>query len=136
MSPIESSSKGTSILPTILIAVITGLASGGAAAWFLQTRSVAVTFNTPYQAVLLNNGAAYFGKLEGLGKPFPTLHEVYYIQTREDPNTKQRTNVLVKRGQELHGPDHMVLNAADIVFVEPVNPNSRVAELIAEAKQH
>jgi hypothetical protein len=62
MSPSESMSKVTSILPTILIAAITGLASGGAAAWFLQSHTVAVTFNTPYQAVLLNNG--------------PRLHEV------------------------------------------------------------
>jgi len=43
-------------------------------------------------------------------------------------------NVLVKRGNELHGPDRMVLNANDIVFIEPVGPNSRVAQLIAEQK--
>ena len=43
-----------------------------------------VTFTTPYQAVLLTNGTAYFGKLEGYGTPRPVLTEVYYIvsQTR------------------------------------------------------
>jgi len=135
MAPTETLSRGSTTLPTILIAAVAGLVSGGAASYFFQTHSNVVSLDTPYQAVLLNNGAAYFGKLEGLGKPYPVLQEVYYIQTREDPNTKQRPNVLVKRGQELHGPDRMILNANDIVFVEPVNPHSRVAELIAEAKQ-
>ncbi|MFZ0317763.1 MAG: hypothetical protein WAL56_01450, partial [Candidatus Sulfotelmatobacter sp.] len=31
----------------------------------------AVTFSTPYQAVLLTNGTAYFGKLEGYGTNRP-----------------------------------------------------------------
>jgi hypothetical protein len=40
----------------------------------------------------------------------------------------------MQRGNELHGPDRMILNANDIVFVEPVNPSSRVAQHIAEQK--
>jgi hypothetical protein len=31
-------------------------------------------------------------------------------------------------------PDRMILNASMIVLVEPVNPSSRVAQLITEAK--
>ena len=89
---------------------------------------------TPYQAVLLNNGSAYFGKLEGLGTPYPLLKEVYYIQTRQNSENKQVVNILVKRGAELHGPDRMILNANDIVFVEPVSPSSSVAQLINEQK--
>jgi len=94
--------------------------------------SIAMT--TPYQAVLLSNGSAYFGKLEGLGTAYPVLKEVFYVQSVQNPQTKQVSNILVKRGKEWHSPDRMILNANMIVLVEPVNPNSRVAQLIAEAK--
>lgn len=91
------------------------------------------TFTTPYQAVLLSNGAVYYGKLDGYGTRTPTLTDIFYIASKTDPNTKQVSNVLVKRGKELHGPDRMYLNASQIVFVEPVGPYSKVAQLINEA---
>ena len=93
-----------------------------------------VRFTTPYQAVLLANGSAYFGKLEGYGSHHPVLTEVYYIVTQTNPETKQSNNVLVKRGKELHEPDRMYLNPAQIVYVEPVGPSSKVAQLIAQAQ--
>jgi hypothetical protein len=92
--------------------------------------------NTPYQAVLLSNGSAYFGKLEGLGTPYPVLHDVYYVQSVKDAKTKAVSNILVKRGNEWHEPDRMVLNARMIVLVEPVNPASRVAHLIEATGDH
>jgi hypothetical protein len=92
-----------------------------------------VAFTTPYQAVVLANGAAYFGKLEGYGTPRPVLTEVYYIVTQNNPETKQSSNVLVKRGKELHEPDRMYLNPSQILFVEPVGEKSKVAQLIVQA---
>jgi hypothetical protein len=92
-----------------------------------------VKFTTPYQAVLLTNGTAYFGKLEGYGTPRPVLSEVYYIVTQNNPETKQSSNVLVKRGKELHEPDRMYLNPNQILCVEPVGEKSKVAQLIAQA---
>jgi hypothetical protein len=94
----------------------------------------AVEFPTPYQAVLLSNGSVYFGKLEGYGSPRPVLSEVYYIVTQTNTETKQSNNVLVKRGKELHQPDRMYLNPSQIIFVEPVGPDSKVASLIQESK--
>jgi len=93
----------------------------------------AVTFTTSYQAVLLSNNSVYFGKLAGYGTPNPVLTEVFYIVSQTNPETKQVSNVLVKRGKELHGPDRMYLNANSIVFVEPVGADSKVAQLINEA---
>lgn len=87
-----------------------------------------------YYAVLLNNNAVYFGKVEGLESPYPVLHDVFYIQTATNPETKQVSNVLVKRGKELHAPDRMIINRRAIVFVEPVGADSQVAKLIAESK--
>ena len=90
-----------------------------------------VKFKTTYQAVLLTNGAVYFGKLEGLGTDYPILRDVFYIQNAVDPNTKQTSSVLIRRGKEWHGPDFMVLNARHVLLIEPVTPGSRVAQLIA-----
>jgi len=95
----------------------------------------AVTFTTPYQAVLLSNNSVYYGKLAGFGTPSPVLTDIFYIVTQTDPTTKQTKNMLVKRGKELHGPDRMYLNANSIVFVEPVGTDSKVAQLISEASK-
>ena len=97
-------------------------------------RKGAPAMTTPYQAVLLSSGSAYFGKLTDLGTPYPVLTEVFYVQSVQNPATKQVSNILVKRGKEWHSPDHMILNANMIVPVEPVSPGSRVAQLIAVAK--
>jgi hypothetical protein len=106
-----------------------------AAGLYLARRAPAgLKLETPYQAILLTNGQAYFGKLEGLGTPYPVLRDVFYVQSQTNAETRQVTNILVKRGKEWHGPDRMYLNASHIVLVEPVNPNSRVAELIHQAQ--
>lgn len=56
-------------------------------------------FTTIYQAVLLDNGQVYYGKLSRLGTDYPEMTSVYYVVRAEDPQTKQMKNVLVKRGQ-------------------------------------
>jgi len=94
-----------------------------------------VTFTTTYQAVLLGNNSVYFGKLSGYGTPNPMLTDVFYIVSQKDPQTQQVKNILVKRGKELHGPDRMYLNPGQIVFVEPVGADSKVAQLINEAEK-
>ncbi len=100
--------------------------------WF---RHDAPRFGTPYQAVLLSNGAVYYGKLSGYGTRNVVLNDVFYILTKTDPETKQVSNVLVKRGKELHEPDRMYINSGQIVFVEPVGPDSKVAQLINQANR-
>ena len=118
----------------VLILAVLVVLVGAAYAFTAMRKPVIVEMTTPYQAVLLSNGSAYFGKLEGLGTPNPVLKEVFYVQSAQDPQTKQVSNILVKRGKEWHSPDRMILNASMIVLVEPVNPGSRVAQLIAQAK--
>ena len=88
-----------------------------------------------YYAVLLNNNAVYFGRLEGLGSAFPVLRDVYYVQSSVNQDTKAVNNILVKRGKEWHGPDRMIISDKSIVFVEPVGADSKVAQLIAESKK-
>jgi hypothetical protein len=89
---------------------------------------------TEYQAVFLDNGTIYFGKLENAGSKYPLLKDVYYIQSGQDPTTNQINNVLTKRGSEPHGPDTMYINANHIIMIESVTSESKVAKLIQEAK--
>jgi hypothetical protein len=92
------------------------------------------SFTTPFQAVLLDNGQVYYGKLSRLGTGFPEMTDVYYIVNTEDPQTKTVKHVLVKRGKELHAPTETFLDARHIIMIEPVGPNSEVAQLIAKSE--
>jgi hypothetical protein len=131
-----TNAKGASTL-TIVIAIVAGLAAAGICFALLGVprmsgSAAAPLLTTPYQAVLLTNGQVYFGKLAGLGTPFPVLSEVYYVQSGVNPQTKEQTNILLKRGKEWHAPDRMILNATHIMMVEPVQPDSKVAQLISQ----
>jgi small nuclear ribonucleoprotein (snRNP)-like protein len=116
-------------LVCLVLVLGTGCAPAG------KVDSPAVTFSTPYQAVVLINNSVYYGKLTGWGTSNPVLTDVFYIISKTNPDTKQVSNVLVKRGKELHGPDRMYLNGSQIIFVEPVGADSKVAQLIAEANK-
>jgi hypothetical protein len=100
---------------------------------FAELRTPAVQFTTPYQAVLLTNGSVYFGHLQDYGTSHPVLTDVFYVVSQTNPETKQVTNSLIKRGKELHEPDRMYLNPNQVVFVESVGTGSKVAQLIAQA---
>jgi|SRR5215469_16367760 len=116
----------------IIAALIIAVAILGNA--WIVTHPRAVSFDQTYQAVLLTNNNVYFGRLEGYGTDNPVLSEVYCVQTVVDPETKVQSNILAKRGKEWHSPDRMYINPKQILIVEPVGPNSRVAELIKELK--
>jgi hypothetical protein len=121
---------------TALIVSILALAFAGSGCRDLSKSAPVPTIEAnKYYAVLLANGAVYFGQLEGLGTPYPVLKEVYYIQSNVNQETKAVNNSLIKRGKELHQPDRMIINEKAIIFVEPVGPDSRVAQLIRESKQ-
>lgn len=98
-------------------------------------RESPVNFSTPYQAILLTNGQGYFGKLEQTGSRFSVLTDVFYIQSKTSPDTKEVTSGLVKRGKEWHEPDRMIINSEHILLIEPVKPDSTVGKLIEEANK-
>ncbi len=94
--------------------------------------SVPPALSTPYHAVLLASGQAFFGRVESLQPDYVVLHDVFYIQSRTNPETKQVSNILVKRGQEWHSPDRMILSKRHVMLIEPVTESSQVAKLIAD----
>ncbi len=93
-----------------------------------------ISLKTDYQAVFLDNGQVFFGRLKGAGTEYPMLSDVFYVQSKVNPETKKTAGILIKRGSEWHGPDKMYINARHIVIIEPVSPDSKVAQLIKEAK--
>ncbi len=118
----------------LIVGFVVGIGVTGAARHFGHRPRV--QFDSQYQAVLLDNGQVYFGKLEAADSPFPVLRDVYYIQSKVDPQTKAVNNVLVRRGKEWHSPDRMVLNSRHVILIEPVGADSQVAKLIAESDRH
>lgn len=86
-----------------------------------------------YSAVLLDNNQVYYGRVANLDSDFPVLTNVFYVQTAVNQETKQTSNILLKRGKEWHAPDRMLLNSKHIIMIEPVTPGSTVAKLIDQA---
>ncbi len=93
-----------------------------------------------WQAVFLDNGQVYFGKVEGeLASPV-FLRDIYYLQVvqplqqvgeGQTPTPAQPQLSLVKLGNELHGPmDEMRINREHILFVEDLKPDSKVVDAI------
>jgi hypothetical protein len=128
-----SNQRGIGVVQVVWL--LAGLLVIAAVGWHVvrHVRGSAIQFTTPYQAVLLSNGSVYFGHLQGYGGHQPVLADVFYVVSQTNPETKQVNNVLVKRGKELHEPDRMYLNPNQILFVEPVGTNSKVAQLISQA---
>lgn len=90
------------------------------------------------QAVFLNTGQVYFGKVTDLNNKYITLTKIYYLQTSSTGTTtaNQQANTsvsLVKLGCELHEPyDQMVINRSQVTFWENLQDNGQVAKAIAE----
>ena len=97
-----------------------------------------------YQAVFLNSGQVYFGKL-GTGGGWFTLSDIYYLQATEslqqtgtvagrDLNQKVQ---LIKLGTEIHGPlDVMYIAKGEISFWENLKEDSKVVEAIKRDKSN
>ena len=104
----------------------------GVIAWQTVASRQPPELTTPFQAVALINGQVFFGRLEAGGGDYYALRDVFYLQTRQNPETRQAANVLVKRGGEAHGPDRMILDRRQVLLIEPVTEKSQIGVLIAE----
>ncbi len=87
----------------------------------------------PYQAVVLENGSVFYGRIDHLGTDYPVLRDAFTVQSEPDPSTQRPRYVLVKRSNGVNGADHMIFAATAIAFVEPVTPESTIGKLIAQA---
>lgn len=95
-----------------------------------------------FQAVFLNGGQVYFGKIREMNSKYLTLDNIYYLRVNEQvqPDTNQGDNQqaqqnisLAKLGCELHGPeDKMVINHEQVTFWENLKDDGAVAKAITE----
>jgi hypothetical protein len=99
--------------------------------------SSGISFNNDsYQAVFLTNNQVYFGKLSDANSEYPVLTDVYYIQAfapqdLSNPTRAENNLQLVKLGSELHQPQGvMYLNRNQILFIEPLKPDSKIIKAI------
>lgn len=88
-----------------------------------------------YQAVFLNGGQVYFGKVTATNSDHMKLNDIYYLRVNQQvqPNgqTTQGDVQLVKLGCELHGPqDQMVINSDQVVFWENLKEDGQVTQAI------
>lgn len=89
------------------------------------------------QAVFLNNGQVYFGKIDSLNSSYMKLNNIYYLRVNQQVQPNQQANQndvsLAKLGCELHGPqDQMIINRSEITFWENLKDDGQVAKAVAE----
>ncbi|MBP9853131.1 hypothetical protein KBC77_04055 [Candidatus Saccharibacteria bacterium] len=95
-----------------------------------------------YQAVFLNNGQVYFGKVNNLNGQYVDLRDVYYLTQNTAAGANGTTSAtgdytLVKLGcQQIHNPlDQMVIAREQVAFWENLNGDGKVVKSIQEFKK-
>jgi hypothetical protein len=89
-----------------------------------------------YQAVFLQNGQTWFGHLRDRIGPYAAMDTVYYVQTKASQDLDvPATSQLIKRGNELHGPDREVLiPKTAILFIEDLRDDSPIAQFMDQQR--
>jgi hypothetical protein len=97
-----------------------------------------------YQAVFLNGGQVYFGKIGDYTGKYLTLNDIYYLRVNQQVQPGQTSSSatqndvsLAKLGNELHGPeDKMVINRSEVQFWENLKDDGQVVKAITEYKKN
>jgi len=100
-----------------------------------------------YSAVFLTNGQVYFGKINTDNSQEIDITSIYYLQVNQaiqnsstasptpTPSASDTNVVLVKLGNELHGPnDRMRINKSQVLFTESLKTDSKVVTAINNYK--
>lgn len=91
-----------------------------------------------FQAVFLNGGQVYFGKVRTLNSNYITMDNIYYLRVNQQVQPNQTTTntanqdvSLAKLGCELHGPtDVMVINREQVLFWENLKADGQVTKAV------
>lgn len=126
----------------IVVAILIAATAVGWALWYkMGSSATSVPIEKDkYQAVFMSNGEILFGKLTTLDAAHVELSEVFYIRSNvndatatesEDAQTEDSDMQLIKRGEEVHGPeDAMIINRDQVLYYENLKPSSKVSQLI------
>lgn len=121
-------------LGVIIIALLAGFI------WWKLAHSGEQVQADRYQAVFLDDGKVFFGKVKNLHGEYVTLQDVYYTQEQQsgaaankDTQLESTSSVsLVKVGDEVYGPESsMNIRANQILFWQNLKSDSKVAQAIA-----
>lgn len=116
----------------LILALVIYIAVGG------PTRESDYVKTKQFQAVFLNNGQVYFGRVTNLNGNFIRIQNIYYLKDNSQAKDKPATGnslLLSKLGCELHGPnDEMVINRGQVLFWENMKSDSQVVKKIDEYK--
>jgi len=90
-------------------------------------------------AVFLSNGQVYFGSIANETDKVVLLKGIYYIQMASGAKAAmadQSDVSLLKLGNEMHAPqDWMEINRDQVLFIEQLKPDGKVAKAIETYKQ-
>lgn len=120
-------SKGLRAASVVLFVSATILLLAVAAQMIYNRPKSEAAFVNPdkIQAVFLNGGQVYFGRISHINKDYLRLVDIFYLQVNqqiqpEQENAPAPDNIsLVKLGCELHRPtDEMIINRAQVLFWE------------------
>ncbi len=130
---------GTIIFKSFIQGIIFALI-GAVTIWLLcsfgiigQANSFPAVPTDKWQAVFLESGQVYFGRMFDAGGDYVTLSNVYYLKEASD--LSQSNLNLVKLGGELHGPEDTIhIRKDSISFWENMKDTSRVVQSIADSQ--
>ncbi len=91
-----------------------------------------------YQAVFLNNGQVYFGKVGALNSRYIDLRDVFYLTQNQTTEAAQAADyTLVKLGcQQIHHPkNQMLISREQVTFWENLENEGKVVKSIEEFKK-
>lgn len=120
------------------VVLLVALVLAGGFYWKWQAQRIS-TNPDAYQAVFLDNGQTYFGKLSRPVGKIVLLSDVYYFDFRSgtlDQAADTASDMkLLRLGSEIHGPESsMQINTEHILYTEDLRSDSKVVEAIVEAK--
>lgn len=132
----EKKKPWSKIISVIIVILVLGGALYGASTLMGGSDNVTGSqSNGDYQAVFLDNGQVYFGKLVSKRGDFWRLENVYYLDLGNNPQSGglEAGLSLVKLGNEAHAPqDFMQINKEHVLFYEDLKSEGKVMSAISD----
>jgi len=124
--------KGKYLVFFVFVVVLAVFAGG--LGWFISRfPSDTIALTSDYQAVFLDSGQVYFGKITQQRSEYLRLTQVFYLQSGVSALDSEASVALVKLGNEMHGPkDEMFLSNEHILFIENLKDDSKVVQAILQ----
>ena len=116
-------------LTTVAVAAV--LLLGLLGAYWYRHRNDQQIATDRYQAVYMQTGQIYFGKLQNTHGPYLTLTHVFTLQGSSGQQASENTNI-IQVMRQVYGPDDsMALRADQVQFWQNLRSDSKVAQAIA-----